>query len=525
MFSRSSLLTRLAVVVIAVSFVLPASALAADKAHGHYAPDRVLVGFKQAPGQASVNRIAADHSLRLRGVIPRLFVHAFDISDGRSVAEVVDALSADPRIAFAEPDHIRYAMHTPNDPLFPQQWDMTLMGLPSVWDVTIGAPGVTVAVLDTGIALTHSDLVDQLWVNAGEIPGNAIDDDGNGYIDDVNGYDFAGDGIFPLPGAEDPIPYDTYVGHGTHVSGTVAAEQDNGVGISGVAPGVKLMTVRVLGGVLGSGYSSDIAEGIVYATDNGAQVINMSLGGSLPGISEYLALKYAWDNNVLIAAASGNDGGSGNGILYPASFSFTTSVGATDNLDNIASFSTHNIFVEVSAPGDDILSTVPPNSYEDGWSGTSMATPHVAGLAALLYSVFPDIENWEVRSMLQSAVVDRGVAGWDEFYGYGRVSGGALLTTPRPTGDDLEILTPPNGGVFPSGSILAFLWNPVNGAASYRIIVRLPSGGIAVLNTPFPYYTHPPSAFVPTGGYTVMIQARDVAGALLSSDVVSFFRQ
>jgi len=169
-------------------------------------------------------------------VIPRIAVHSFSISDGQSVGKIVEKLSADPRVGFAEPDFIRYPTYVPNDPLFASQWDMTLMGLPQYWNFIIGNPTIVTAVLDTGIELMHPDLTNQLWHNPGEVFGNGIDDDGNGYVDDVWGYDFAGDGLFPSPGAEDPIPNDDYVGHGTHVSGTIAAEQDNSEGISGEAP-------------------------------------------------------------------------------------------------------------------------------------------------------------------------------------------------------------------------------------------------------------------------------------------------
>lgn len=521
----SNSLRILAISLVASLLLSGGFALAADGLDGEYAPHRVLVKFKDSPRHAALSRFGAGHNLRLRNVIPRIAVHRFTITDGRNIAKVVKALLADPRVEFAEPDYIRYATYTPNDPLFVSQWQMTHIGVDTYWDFLIGHPGVVSAVLDTGIDLTHPDLINQLWQNPGEIPGNGLDDDGNGYVDDFNGYDFAGDGAFPPEGAEDPIPNDDFVGHGTHVSGIIAAEQDNNTGITGEAPGTKLMAVRVLGGILGSGFSSDIAEGIVYATDNGAQVINMSLGGSMMSLTEFLALKHAWDNNVLTVAASGNDGNFGNPISYPASYLYAMSIGATDNLDNIASFSTHNAFVEVSAPGVDILSTVPVSTYEGGWSGTSMATPHVAGLAALLYSAFPDMKNWQARAMLQSAVVDRGAVGWDEFYGYGRISALSLIDTPQPTGNGLQILTPPDGGVLPPGSLLSLLWNPVNGASSYRITAGLPTGRTAVLSTTNPYYTHPPIAPEPTGWYTVTVEALDAAGTYLSSDVVLFIRQ
>ena len=521
-----SCLLRMFVIFLAALFLLPGGgAFAADDVGGRYAPSRVLVKFKEAPRQAALSRFAAAHNLRHRRVIPRIAVHAFAIADRRKVGRVIEALSADPRVEFVEPDYIRYPTYTPNDPLFPSQWDMIHMGMEAYWDFLIGHPGVITAVLDTGIALQHPDLINRLWRNPGEIPGNGIDDDQNGYVDDFNGYDFAGDGAFPFEGAEDPIPNDDFIGHGTHVSGVVAAEQDNAAGISGVAPGTTLMAVRVLGGTLGSGWSSDIAEGIVYATDNGAKVINMSLGGPSAGLTEYLALKYAWDNNVFTAAAAGNEGDFGNPVSYPAAYPFAMSVGATDSSDNIAFFSTHNIFVEVSAPGVNILSTVPPVFYEGGWSGTSMATPHVAGLAALLYSGSPDMKNWQARAMLQSAVIDRGAAGWDEFFGYGRASALNLIGVLKPTGDNLQILTPPDGGSLPNGALLAFLWNPVNGATSYRITADLPTGGTATLTTVSPYYTHPPRAPAPDGAYTVTIEALNAVGATLSSDVVSFVKQ
>ena len=525
MINSSSSFRIFLVMLIALLLLSSGGVSAAEKLDGDYAQGRVLVKFKAAPGKTVLGRFAAAHRLKLRRVIPHIAVHGFDIADGRKVASVIEALSTDPRVKYAEPDYIRYATYTPNDPLYGSQWEMTHMGVNSYWDFLIGSPNVITAVLDTGIDLTHPDLVNQLWKNPGKIPGNSIDDDGNGYIDDFNGYDFAGPGVFPLPVAEDPIPNDDYVGHGTHVSGTIAAEQDNSTGITGEAPGTRLMAVRVLGGSDGIGYSSDIAEGIVYATDNGAQVINMSLGGTSAGLTEYLALQHAWDNNVFVAAAAGNDGNFGNPISYPAAFLFAMSVGATDISDNIASFSTHNTFVEVSAPGVNILSTVPVGTYEGGWDGTSMATPHVAGLAALLYSTYGDMTNWQARSMIQRAVVDRGTAGWDQYFGYGRASAGHLIITPRPTGDSLEILTPPDNGVFPRGSILSLLWNPVNSAVNYRITASLPTGGTAVLTTPNPYYTRPPALPMPTGSYTVTIEALNGAGGTLSSDVVTFLKQ
>jgi subtilisin family serine protease len=505
--------------------ILPLSGLGAEGSGLTYDSERILVKFKKQPSPLELRAFGRAHRLQLERVIPRISVFRFTIAPGDKVRDMVKRVKTSALVEFAEPDYIRYPFYTPNDPLFSSQWDMTNVGLPLYWDVEKGDPSVAVAVLDTGIDLDHPDLINQLWENAGEIPGNRVDDDSNGYVDDVNGYDFAGDGLFPRPGAQDPVPEDLYVGHGTHVSGTIAAQQDNEEGISGEAPGTKLMAVRVLGGILGAGYSSDIAEGIIYAADNGARVINMSLGGTAKSTTEYFALQYAWDHNVFIAAAAGNDGDSSNSLNYPAAYVFAMSVGATDSADNIASFSTHNEFVEISAPGVRILSTVPGGSYESTiWSGTSMATPHVAGLGALLYSQYSDIENWQVRLMLQSGVVDRGAPGWDEFFGYGRADCAALLETAPGTDDVLEIITPPEGAKFRSDALVAGLWNPVSGAASYKVTVVLPNEEVKVRTTTVPYITVSPYVSLPAGNYSVTVDAEDGSGAVIASDTVTFSR-
>lgn len=290
------------------------------------------------------------------------------------------------------------------------EWNLNVMAAPEAWNAGYTGAGVTVAIVDTGVDLDHPDLFDSLWFNEGEIPGNGIDDDGNGYVDDYHGWDFfSGDNI-----VEDNN------GHGTHVAGTVVAGR-NDFGATGVASDVRLMPVRVLGDG-GSGSASGVAAGIRYAADNGADVINLSLGG---GYSSEIAaaVQYAGQIGSLVVAASGNAGASEP--LYPAShsasMSHVISVGAHDAGENRAWFSNGvgaSGAIQVDAPGVSIFSTYAGNHYART-SGTSMAAPHIAGLAALALSASPESVSLSGAAMRELVVAgaDRAIAGSDSIGG------------------------------------------------------------------------------------------------------------
>lgn len=251
--------------------------------------------------------------------------------------------------------------------------------------------GVTVAIVDSGVDLDHPDLVSNLFVNPGEIPGNGIDDDANGFVDDVNGYDFVD---------RDARPDDTN-GHGTHVAGTVAAAR-NDFGTTGVAPNASILPVRVLG-TDGSGSSFDVAAGIRYAADLGAQIINLSLGGGYSRSIEQ-AIQYAGRLGSIVIAAAGNESSSVPG--FPARFSATQthvlSVGAVNSSDTRAGFSNRvgsSGAVQIDAPGVGVYSTYPGGRYAS-LSGTSMAAPHVAGVAALALQANPNLTASQLRGLL-----------------------------------------------------------------------------------------------------------------------------
>ncbi|AFZ27317.1 subtilisin-like serine protease [Cylindrospermum stagnale PCC 7417] len=261
---------------------------------------------------------------------------------------------------------------------------------PEAWAHGYTGQGVVVAVIDTGVDYNHEDLRNNIWTNTKEIAGNGIDDDGDGYVDDINGWNFVSNNNNALDDN----------GHGTHVSGTIAGE-NNGIGITGVAYNAKIMPVKVLN-ESGSGSYSAIAKGIRYAVDHGANVINLSLGGSFSNRTLKSAVEYASSKGTIVVMAAGNDGASSPG--YPARYAYNTgiAVGAVDQNNNLADFSNRSGSQEiayVTAPGVDVYSSVPNNQY-DTYSGTSMASPHVAGVVALMLSANSSLTESQVRQMI-----------------------------------------------------------------------------------------------------------------------------
>jgi subtilisin family serine protease len=379
------------------------------------------------PGISAAGEVAAFSSLSatITREIPQLDLLSLSVPAGEAEAALA-ALRQDPAVLYAEPDVRARAALVPDDPGWGQQWALRNIGAPRAWDVARGRPDVVIAVLDTGVTLNHPDLAPGLWKNMGEIASNWQDDDGNSYADDVWGWHF----YHAWNGTGFEARADAYVaddhGHGTHVAGIAAAALDNGVGVAGLAGGARLMTLKVLDRY-GVGWYSDIAAGIVYAVDNGAHIINMSLGGAEPSQALQDAVDYAHARGVLVVAAAGNGD---TGVLYPAACEHVLAVAATDSDDARASFSNHGPQVDVAAPGVDIYSTW----YRlDGYftqSGTSMAAPHVSGLAALIWSADPALSLDQVTHAITSTAVDTNVQsrpGWDEYLGWGRIDAGDAL--------------------------------------------------------------------------------------------------
>jgi subtilisin family serine protease len=344
-----------------------------------------------------------------------------------AVSVLADQLRNDPRVEYIEPNYIYRTSGTPNDPRYNELWGMNNTGqtggtndadidAPEAWDTQTGSDSTLIAVIDTGVDYNHPDLAANMWTNPGEIPNNGIDDDNNGYKDDVRGWDFANN---------DNDPFDDNL-HGTHVAGTIGAVGNNGIGVAGVNWRVKIMPLKFLGGD-GSGTLANAISAILYAANKKARVMNNSWGGG--GFSQALldAIEYADSKGALFVAAAGNDGTDNDqSANYPSNYNAPNvlAVAAIDHTGGLAIWGSGGgggscgcgggnggapgsnfgaTTVDLAAPGKDILSTTPNNAYQK-LQGTSMATPHVAGVAGLVFSQFPGWTHIQVKERLLNTV-------------------------------------------------------------------------------------------------------------------------
>lgn len=351
-------------------------------------------------------------------------------------------------VAYAQPNHLFYPLTTPNDPRYSSQYALTNINWQNLFDVLPPAQQqVIVAVLDSGVDITHEDLQTNIWQNETEANGQpGVDDDGNGYVDDIHGWDFTDAPNIPGHGDSkdrDNDP-DDESSHGTNVSGVIAASANNNLGVVGVAPDAKIMPLRASASLLAGGsflQEDDLAAGILYAVENGAHIINMSWGGPESAQVIQDAIAFAAQQGLVLVAAAGNSGEPG--LSYPAANNNTIAVGATDRSDVLANFSSTGAAVDVVAPGLSILTTQLGNSYTVR-SGTSLAAPHVSGLAALILSRNPNLNAQQIRSLIQSTAKDLGTAGFDNNFGAGLIDVGALANRISTFPSTAEILTPEN---------------------------------------------------------------------------------
>ncbi|SEM99016.1 S8 family peptidase [Lihuaxuella thermophila] len=377
-------LSVLSAVLLAVLLVIPSTIFAQptpDSPDSAYAPDQLIVKFKSG---TSAKNIQALHAKEGAQVVSKSKL-GFEVVKfkNNSVQKMMQKYKQDPNVEYVEPNYYFHAAWTPNDPAFSSsQWGPQKIQAPQAWDVTRSSSSVKIAIVDTGVQANHPDL--------------------NGKV--INGWDFVYD---------DSVPNDAN-GHGTHCAGIAAATTNNGTGIAGMAPNARILAVRVLD-ANGSGTLDDVANGIIYAADQGAQVISLSLGGSAGTTTLQNAVNYAWNRGAVVVAAAGNSNTSAPS--YPAYYSNAIAVASTTSSDTKSSFSNYGSWVDVAAPGSSIYSTYITSTYAS-LSGTSMATPHVAGLAGLLAA--QGRSNSQIRAAIQNTA-DR-ISGTGTYWTYGRVN-------------------------------------------------------------------------------------------------------
>ncbi|MBI3943064.1 MAG: S8 family serine peptidase [Chloroflexi bacterium] len=367
---------------IATADPLPFGATQTDPG---YVPDQVLVRFWATVNDVNQEVVVTRYNAQVVKKIDSIGVQVWNLPPNQ-MANVLASLRNENSVEFAEPNYLAYISGAPNDASYAQQWALSKIQAAQAWDLGTGDPNIIVGVVDTGADFSHPDLAGKL----------------------VPGYNFV---------ANNSNPQDDH-GHGTHVSGITAAATNNGLGIAGVGYNVRVMPLKALS-ASGSGSHADIANAIIYGADHGVKVINMSLGGSSTSATLQDAVNYAYNKGVTIVAAAGNDNSSAPS--YPGAYPNVIAVASTDSSDLKSSFSNYGSNISVAAPGSGILSTVVGGSYQ-AWSGTSMASPHVAGLAALVLSAKPTLTNSQVRQIIQNSADDLGSPGWDQYFGYGRIN-------------------------------------------------------------------------------------------------------
>ncbi len=386
-------------------------------------------------------------------------IYLFETNKGSNIKQIVNELSRDPAVEYAEPVYLSKLEAIPNDPLYGDQHALPQISAPDAWDIQFSATDVIIGVIDSGVDWDHEDLADNIWSNSDEIPNNGIDDDSNGYVDDVRGWDFvrgvSGDGgqnAHPNEDGEtednDPMDFD---GHGTHVSGIAGAVTNNNIGVASAAAGATIMPLRCgYHANDGIGYVPSIfaAEAYIYAADNGAHITNQSSGNSGQAILD--AAYYAFSNGVLILESAGN-----GDAITPSALGhqdWVISVGAVNQNDQKTYYSSYGEYVEVSAPGGELfvgndtwghLSTIvePSNLYGGAkytkFQGTSMAAPLVASAAALIKSNNPTLDVIELFSTIVETAdnIDAQNPDYIDLLGSGRINLHRALTetvTPEP---------------------------------------------------------------------------------------------
>lgn len=392
----------ISVIIISFCMLIKHSQASDSKKQPEFVKGELLIKFKSNISAQSIQGCVNENNLKVTGEYSHINVSLCRITDAKDPLCVCKELNKNSLVEYAEPNFIVHANVLPDDPRLADGdlWGMHNTGqsggtpdadidAPGAWDIQTGSHSVIVGVIDSGVDWNHEDLNTNIWSNPGEIPGDGIDNDGNGFIDDIRGWDFVNNDNNPMDDA----------GHGTHVSGTIGAKGNNGIGVVGVNWNVSIMPLKFLNSS-GSGNIADAIGAVLYAGANGANLTNNSWGGG--GSSQALKDAIEFYPILFVAAAGNNSADNDTSPHYPSSFDSVNvlSVVSTDRNDLLSSFSNFGLMsVDLGAPGSTILSSLPGDSYSF-YNGTSMATPHVAGVGALLLAQDPTLSLQELKAKI-----------------------------------------------------------------------------------------------------------------------------
>lgn len=504
--------------------------------------DHVIVTLAANANEEALRTTAArlGYDIRRKVGNSSAYLVSFPAADHHALDRAVSALSAASSVvASAEADYIVHALIDPNDPFYSQCWGENNVGqsggvadadidAPEAWSLTTGSASVLVGIIDSGVDYTHPDLAENIWINPGENGldslgrdkrSNGVDDDGNGYKDDWRGWNFAGDNNDPKD--------DNF--HGTHVAGTIGAVGNNFIGVAGVCWRVSILPLKFLDKD-GNGFTSDATEAVNYATVMGVRLTSNSWGGGSASQSLQNAITAAGNKSILFIVAAGNDGKNNDTTAtYPANYTNwnVVSVAATDRLDRLAAFSNYGATnVDLAAPGVAIPSTLPtyvtaamtadkiPANY-GSLNGTSMATPHVSGACALLWSLYPAISGADVKQLLLS-MADPIPAMSGKAVSQGRLNVRRLFTNQPPT---VAITSPANNATFTEPAAITINANAVDADGSVSAVDFFRGAVLLGTDATSPYsFTWNGAA---AGTYLLTARATDNAGGSTTSATVA----
>jgi len=441
-----------------------------------FVPGRLLVGHLDGASEATLTRNLGQRRGARVQKIGRLPISRVEVTDDQLEAVEVE-LRESGLYSFVERDYYAHGSAQPNDPSFPSQWHLSKIAGPAAWDINHGSSGVIIAIVDSGVDGTHPDLASKM------VPGwNFLN--GNSDTHDV-------------------------LGHGTAVAGTAAAATDNGTGVAGVNWMSRIMPLVVLDSSDYATYSN-IANAIMYAADNGAKIINVSIAGTTSSSTLQNAVNYAWGKGAVVIAAAGNFANSAP--AYPAACNYVIAVGASTDTDTLAYFSSYGSWVDLVAPGTYITTTNNGGGYGT-WQGTSFASPIVAGVAALALSVNGSLSPTALTNLLLNTADDLGAVGFDSTFGWGRVNAYRAVTmagqAPMDTAAPVLSIASPSTGASVSATV------SVTGTSSDNMgVTRVEFYVDGVLNSTtasssfsFPWLT----TSVVNGSHILMVKAFDAA--------------